>query len=340
MEDINFDHVYKIDEERLYKYYERIKNQFGSVDSLKAIAKFLNNQSIGSSFIEVSKILNYYKIKLKEKLLDFAFEWIRAQKVRLEYKKFLVRAQFPNDELAVDECIFLFFLEFDNYLRRLFNENIKEFEISALYEVFLIPYETKSFDIDKILEKHRNKVPTIFKETKRTDTSIFTLRCGLSDIIKNDYETVRFARKEERKMKELKPTSFYDQRKIEVAEFNGTLLERKIKSYCFKKEEMSSNDIESAVSSFLSSYFKFGTFYKYEDYEENLVKSLAEYINSGLTENLKNQRTINSLKSSISELLTKFRAMVQTKELDGTAWVNDLKPVLKDFVTQFINNLF
>ena len=106
----------------------------------------------------------------------------------MEYKKYLIRAQYSNLKLAVDDCIFLFFLNYDKYMRKLLKNNIKEYDISALYEIFFATFDAKNFNISQILERHKNKVPTIFKENQRIDTKIMTLRAGLSEIIKKDYE--------------------------------------------------------------------------------------------------------------------------------------------------------
>jgi hypothetical protein len=340
MEEIKFEQVYKIDKARLYNYYERIKNQFSFLDPLKIIAKFLNNQSIGETIDDTSSILNHYKGKIKKKILDFAFEWIRAQKIRLEYKKYLIRAQYSNFKLAVDDCIFLFFLNYDNYMRKLLKNNIKEYEISALYEIFFATFEAKNFNVSQILEKHKNKVPTIFKENQRIDTKIMTLRVGLSEIIKKDYEGVLSSRKEEKQMKDLTPTQYFTPKKKIVFEFNGTLLERLIKTYCFDKKKIRSIEIENAVSQFLHSYFRFGKFYKYEEFKDILIQSLADYINSGLTEKMRKPSSLDVLKKLISNVLTEFRSIHKIKELDGAAWVNDLKPVLKGFALRFVENLF
>ncbi|MFX1392728.1 MAG: hypothetical protein ACFFAH_04055 [Promethearchaeota archaeon] len=189
MEDINLEQVYKIDKARLYSYYERIRNQNSDLEPLQIIAKFLNTQSIGEYVNDIFNVLNYYKTKIKKNILDFAYEWIRAQKIRFEYKKYLLRAQFPNYELAIDECIYSFFLKYDRYIRKLLKNNIKEYEISALYEIFFNPFDKMKFKISLILDKHKNKVPTIFRETKRLNTKIMTLRSALSEIIRNDYES-------------------------------------------------------------------------------------------------------------------------------------------------------
>ncbi|MBD3254349.1 MAG: hypothetical protein GF383_04610 [Candidatus Lokiarchaeota archaeon] len=190
MKNIDIDQVYEIDVERMLGYYDRIKAQFTESDSIEIIARFLNKQSIGSSVYDVIDFISYYTERLakNKKQLDFAFEWIRAQKIRLEYKKFLGSAQFSNLKLAIDTCIYLFFQKYDQYLRELFKKDIKEYEISTIYEIFFTPLEIDKLSLNAILEKHKNIVPTFFKESSRIDTHIITLRRGLKEIIKHDFQ--------------------------------------------------------------------------------------------------------------------------------------------------------
>jgi 5'-3' exonuclease len=133
-------------------------------------------------------VLNYYKEKIRENVsvLDLAFEWLRGQNIRLEYKKHLNKAQYHDLELAIDDCIFLFFLHYDRHLRKLLKEDIKEYEVSALYETFLSP-DSKNINIIEALQEHKSIVPTFYKETKRIDTSIITLRNGIMEVIKEDF---------------------------------------------------------------------------------------------------------------------------------------------------------
>ncbi len=141
MECIVFEKRYKIDKERLISYYSRIKRQFKDQDQLSMIAKFLVNQSIGSSYEDIYGILLYFKDKIinGKGLLDFAIEWIRAQKIRLEYKKYLIRAQYPQNNLAlaIDDCIFRFFLDIDKYLRTLMKKTFKNITLAHYMKYFL-----------------------------------------------------------------------------------------------------------------------------------------------------------------------------------------------------------
>ncbi len=188
MENKSFEQIYKIDKKRLNISYERIRNQSPDLPQTEIVAKFLLSQSVGNSYSQVLIVLNYYKEKIRENvsILDLAFEWLRGQNIRFEFKKHLNQAQYPNLELAIDDCIFLFFLQYDRHLRRLLKEDIKEYEVSALYETFFSP-ESKSINLIKVLQEQKSIVPTFFKETKRIDTSIITLRNGILDVIKEEY---------------------------------------------------------------------------------------------------------------------------------------------------------
>ena len=345
MEDENLTERYKIDRDRLYGYYERIKNQFAHKSDVGIVAKFLINRSIGNKETDVEKVLNYFNDKIIEgkNILDFAFEWIRAQKIRLEYKKYLIRTIYPNDDinLAIDDCIILFFLGYDKYLRTLLKNKINEHEISALFEIFFSPYEIKTYDINNILKNYSDKVPTIYIENERIDTNIVSLRLGLSNVIKSDYEGVIRSRLESKQSKEIKFGKVSAVKKEEeIREFNGTNLERILKTYCFNRKELEPKVIESAVTNFLTSYFMFGKFYEYDEFNEILADALAEYVNLGLTDRFKKNYPVDTLVNIINESLLRFRSIHQIKKLDGVAWINDLKPVLKRFIINFTENLF
>ena len=191
MEKIEIVEMYKIEEEKLYNYYERIKKQYEDLPPIQIIAEFIVvNQLIGISFKDILSILEYYEKKIAEgnDMLKFAFEWIRAQKIRFEYKKYLSNAQYQNYELAVDDCVFRFFLDYDEYIRNFFKADIKEFEISMLYEIIFISEDVKNLNLQDIVEWHKINVPAIFKGTEKIKTNLITLRLGLSRVIKNDLE--------------------------------------------------------------------------------------------------------------------------------------------------------
>lgn len=183
--------MFRIDKKRLNSYYERIENQFHNFTLNQIIATFLNGQSIGTSMYDVIIVLNYYKNLIIDNrtLLDFAFEWIRAKQIRFHYIKYLANAQFLNYETAIDACIFLFFQKYDLLLRNLFMRKVKEYEISSLYRVFFNPMETK-FNFNKILEEKKNQVPIIIQSLEEFNPIIYTLRSGLSEIIRYDFEKI------------------------------------------------------------------------------------------------------------------------------------------------------
>ena len=183
-------------------------------------------------------------------------------------------------------------------------------------------------------------VPTIFKENQRISTNIITLRAGLSEIIKNDYNCVMGSRLEQSQAKEIKFRKSAPIQEEEIRDFNGTNLERILKTYCFNKKEIEPRIIESAVSNFLTSYFTFRKFFEYDEFKDKLIHSLAEFMNLGLTDKFKEIFPIDKLKSIISNELAKFITIHQIEKLDGVAWINDLKPVLKRFVMYFSDNLF
>jgi len=343
MEKISVEEIYKIEKDKLLRYYERIENQFKNLEEAQIVSKFLVNQSIGSNYEDVYATLLYFKKILIEgrELLDFAFEWIRAQKVRLQYKKYLSRAQYPNNNLslAVDDCIFQFFLEYDKYIRSILRKDTKEHNFSALYEIFFSPYESKNLNIKEILEKHIDNVPTHFDGMEKINTSIVILRSGLSNIIVKDYENVLFARREEKVKKELK---FKRKTTYEIKPdtgFKGLLIERMVKTFCISKEEIADKEIENAVAQFLSSYFKFGTLYDFDDFKDILIYNLADDIYSGLTEKLKQTNTLENIKYLVLNVITIFSKTIKSKKLDGMAWKSDLIPFLKEFIIKFINNL-
>ena len=341
MECIEFENKYKIDKERLISYYNRIKRQSKDQDQLSMMAKFLFNQSIGSSYEDNYGILLYFKDKIiiEKSLLDFAIEWIRAQKIRLEYKKYLIRAQYPQNNLAlaIDDCIFRFFLDIDKYLRTLMKKKIQEYNFSALYEIFFSPYDTKNLNIEDILLRHMHNVPTHFHGSNKINVNIIILRSALSNLIVKDYEDVLFSRNEEEAMKNKQLNEIIKSKKEIICEFKGSLLERMIKTFCISKKQIVHSEIEKSVSQFLSSYLRFGSFYKFAEFKDNMTKSFAEDIICGLTDNKKNQIQKNHLESAISNALLEFNKMNYDIELDGLALKNDLTPILKEIVIHLIN---
>ncbi|MFW9874073.1 MAG: hypothetical protein ACFFG0_13275 [Candidatus Thorarchaeota archaeon] len=167
MEESDFEEVYSIEKGKILSYYERLKNLYKNLNPIQLIARLLVNQSTGNDYKEVYNTLLYFRDKIAEgrELLDFAFEWNRAQKIRLEYKKYLIGAQYPlnNLSLAVDDCIFRFFLNYDKYIRKLLRPGVREYNFSTLYEIFFSPYDSKNLNIKDILERHIDKIPTHFQ---------------------------------------------------------------------------------------------------------------------------------------------------------------------------------
>jgi len=334
--------AYQIDKERLTSYFKRIENRFKDLEPIQVVGKFINNQGIGTSLEEVLEVLNHYNNFLTggKSSLDFAFEWIRAHKIRVEYKKYLIRAQYPTSQLAIDDCIYLFFLKYDKYIRQLLNEQIPEYEISALYELFFSQFG-KIIKIDSIIERLKVLVPTVNEGDHKVNLNILTLRAGLSQIIDKDYESVLSSREEEKKKKDVKAPNHFKKMNEDIPfDFGGGGIERKLRTYCFNKEELRIKEIESAISQFLNPYFKFGKFYNYNDFKDKLIDSLTEAISSGLTDKVKERCQELCIKESISNSLENFRAHHKIKVLDGLAWSVDLKKVLTSILKNFVDNLF
>lgn len=337
MENYNFNHALRIDKERLLSYYERIKSQSSSLTQIEIIAEFLVNQSIRTSTLEVVEFINYYKNKIikEKKVLDLALEWIRAYHFRSEYKKHLIKEQYKDSYTAIDDCISLFFLDYDNYIRKIFKKNMEEFEFSALYEILFSPLDKESQSINEILEKYRTKVPTIFYNNEKINTNLFTLRSGLSEVIHNDYNEVNASKSKNIKIITKQKKVIYPKKTI----FNGTMIERLVKFYCFNKNEIQKRELEMSIKHLLSSYFQFGTIYRFEEFEEILIKNLSDHIYTGLTEEFKEINPLETLESKISFILNHYKNSIKIKELDGSAWINDLKNVLEMFLSEFIRNL-
>jgi hypothetical protein len=306
---------------------------FKNSEYAEIIAKFLINQSIGISLEQIIEILNYYKPKLSNNktLLDFAFEWVRANKFRFDYKKFINLATYEDLNSAIDDTIFLFFLDYDEYIREFFKKNISETEICALYEIFFNPNQVNSTGLDTFLSKHQLKIQTVFEGKEKINTNIFTLREGIYSLIKKDYDEFHIERvqiKRKRQTPTFKVLS-------KMLNFDGTMVERLIKSYCFNKRKIIERELENSVSSFLSSSLKFGQIYTYEDFKDNLIKNLTDSMCAGLPENYK----LDSLNNIISNILSNFEKTLVTQKLDGLAWIKDLTPIMKEIVIKFVDTL-
>ncbi len=335
------DPIYSLDKDRLITYYRYLQRQFPELSKLQLAARFLTNQAIGTSYFEVLEILKYFekKLALNKRIFDFILEWVRAQKVRLEYKKYLIQANYPADDLAlaIDDCISRFFLRYDNYLRDVLNEQVDEYEIAALYEIFFNDY-VATLSLEEILNKYNDKFPKT-STNKPLKIEIMTLRIGLSSVIVKDYVNILYSRKEDKKKKSPQSASISGTLGDYQATFRGTLLERVLKTYLIKKGTLSHKEMEKAIEQFLNSYFKFGMFYEYPEIIDVLVQSLAKDVLEGLTDNFKPLYSESYLKMLISNVLRQAPGIEQRKKLDGLAWIHDLKPVLKDFLLNFIERL-
>ncbi|NHJ26360.1 MAG: hypothetical protein EAX89_17405 [Candidatus Lokiarchaeota archaeon] len=335
MEEIRFNKLYNLDKERLYANFERIQNLHNNLDSTEIITNFLLNQSIGISTSEISDILNYYQKKLSKNktLLDFAFEWIRAYKIRLEYKKYFNLNSYGAFTVALDDTIFLFFLKYDKYLRPLFEEDMEEYEFATLYQIFFNSKQSNPINLIPLLKKNKDSVPTIIINGERINTKIHTIREGLSGMIKDDFN--------EGLPTDVKIISYEQEEEndtISEIEFNGTMIERLIKFYCFQKRNIDEKELTLAITQFLSSYFQFGAFYNFNEFKNKLILSFADYIFSGLTDDYKNYSVI-SLQNELTYVIEEFEKRLKHERLKGKAWIEDLKPILRKFIDKFIDRL-
>jgi hypothetical protein len=304
---------------------------FKNLKPTEIIAKFLINQSVGFSPDGIIEILNYYKPKIRKdrSLVDFAFEWVRANRIRFDYKKFINLGTYEDQNCAIDDSIFLFFLDYDKHIRDLLIKEISEREICALYEIFFNPYQVDSTNIDVFLRKKEFRVHTVFKGEERVNTSIFTLREGLSAMIKKDYNELNSSKVENKTEEQINDNNI----STTINEFDGSMLERLIKSYRFTKQKIIEKELENSISRFLSSFFKFGQFYNYKDFKDEMTQNLKDSWCCG-TENNPNDESLDIL---ISNNLLNYEKMVEKKELDGLAWVKDLTPILKGIIIKLIN---
>ncbi|MFX1431246.1 MAG: hypothetical protein ACFFCY_13865 [Promethearchaeota archaeon] len=335
MEEIQFNKLYSIDKDRLYSNFRRIQNLNKNLNSIEIIAKFLDNQSIGISINQISEILIYFQNKLSKdnELLDLAFEWIRANKIRLEYKKYITLNDYNAYTTALDDAISLLFLKYDEYLRSLFKFTMEEYEFSTLYQIIFNPKLSESVNLTALLEKNKANVHTIFIDGEKINTIIHTLREGLSDMIRNDYY--------EGIPSDIKIIN-YEKQLVNVnaieKDFDGTMIERLIKFYCFQRRKIEKKEFTMAINQFLSSYLEFSVFYDFNDFKEKIISSLLDYIYSGLTENYKVQ-SIESLQNELRLAIEKFEKNLKQKRLKGKAWIEDLKPILQSFIEKFVEHL-
>ncbi|MFW9773606.1 MAG: hypothetical protein ACFFEO_15760 [Candidatus Thorarchaeota archaeon] len=335
MEQIQYNKLYNIDKERLYSNFQRIENMNKDLDSIEIIAKFLENQSVGTSLAQVSEVLNYFEKKISKdnSLLDFAFEWIRANRIRLEYKKYINIRDYKEYTIALDEVIFLFFLKYDKTFRVLLKDNVEEYEFASLYQIFFNPKQSDLVSLMALIERNKVRVPTIIVDGEKIDTRIHTLREGLSEMVRDDYNEglpsdVKIINYERKAFNE----------KVIDKDFDGTMLERLIKFYCFQKRKIDKKEFTLAINRFLSSYLQFNLFYNFNEFKEKLILNFVEYIFSGLTEDYDNYST-ESIQNELTMVINEFEKKLQDTRLKGKAWIDDLKPILQNFVENFIDQL-
>jgi len=335
MEEIQFNSLYKIDKERLSSNFHRIQNLSKDLNLNEIVATFLDNQSIGTQKDQILEILKYFQNRLSndKELLDFAFEWIRANKIRLEYKKYITLNDYKSYITALDDAIFLFFLKYDKYLRALFKSNLEEYEFCTLYQIIFNSKQSESINLTALQEKNKTKIPSIIILGEKFDTTIHTLREGLSDMIKSDYN--------QGLPSEVKIINYGKKETTENAvdrDFDGTMVERLIKFYCFQRRTIDKKELTIAINQFLSSYFQFGLFYEFNEFKEKLGSSFIDYLYSGLTENYTDQ-SIESLKNEFSLAIEEFEKNLKQPLLYGKAWIEDLQPILQNFIEKFISDL-
>lgn len=334
-ENIDIKSLYPIDEERLKEYYERIKKKYSKKNPIEIGASFLISQSIGSDVSEIIPILKYFQEKnlFGSRLIDFIFEWIRAQRIRLEYKKYLIRTDYPetSEKLAIDDCISSFFVIYDKYVRSLIDSNISDYILATLYSIFFHDYSNK-LNFSQTLSKYKEKFPP----ENFDDISInsYTLRLSLSEIIARDYKSVVLSREGEKKQKT-------ENRKgvkapIEVKkdrEFQCSLLEKIIKTYFIRKEKIEPKAIDDASTQLLNTYFKSGELYQFLDFFQVLIDALTNTIYDSLTDEFKELYIKDRLRKLIRDVVVSVKDVEEREVIDGIAWINDLKPILNKLIT-------
>ncbi|MFX1286897.1 MAG: hypothetical protein ACFFB5_24905, partial [Promethearchaeota archaeon] len=117
-----------------------------------------------------------------------------------------------------------------------------------------------------------------------------------------------------------------------------TMVERLIKFYCFQRRNIEKKELTIAIDQFLSSYFQFGSFYEFNEFKEKLGSSFIDYLFSGLTDKYADQ-SIESLKNEFFLTLEQFEKNLKQHTLYGKAWIQDLKPILQNFIEKFISEL-
>jgi hypothetical protein len=331
---MQFNKLYNFDEKRLYSAYQRIQNMHQDLNATDIITNFLYNQTITNSKDQISELLTYFekKLALNKQLLDFAFEWIRANKIRLEYKKYITLNEYRDPLIALDDAIFLFFMKYDELLRPLFSDTMEDYEFSTLYHIIFSPKQSENFELVSLLENFKARVPSISINGEKINIKIHALREGLSEMIKFDYN--EGLPSDIRIIIEKKDGNQHTPQK----EFDGTMVERLVKFYCFQKRDIDQKEITMAITQFLSSFFQTAVFYDFGDFKQKLVDSFMDYVHSGLTEYFE-YHSIEDSRGELASMIQEFENSLKQLRLKGKAWIEDLKPLLQDFLEHFIERL-
>lgn len=335
-ENINIKALYPLDKERLLEYYERLKKSYSEKSTLELGASFLISQSIGSEESEIIPVLNYFQKKnpFGTRLIDFIFEWIRAQGIRLEYKKYLIRTDYPenSEKLAIDDCISRFFVIYDKYVRNLIDFPISDFILATMYSIFFRDYQNE-LDFSQILNRYKKEISPEYFDDVSIDS--YVLRLSLSKIIARDYKGVVVSREEE-KSEELQvgegvsePTEVKKRKR----EFQCSLLERIMKTYFIRKEKVKPKAINNTSTQILNSYFKSGELYRFLDFYNVLIDALTDTIYDSLIDEFKELYRRDRLRNLIRDILIRVKDVEKKEILDGIAWINDLKPILNYLIS-------
>jgi hypothetical protein len=328
---IDIKSIYPIDEERLLSYYKRIEKKYSKKSPIEIGASFLISQSIGSEVSEIIPVLEYFQEKnpFGTQLIDFIFEWIRAQRIRLEYKKYLIRADYPENSemLAVDDCISRFFVNYDKYIRNITDSNISDYILGTLYSIFFWDY-SKGLEFTEKLKSFKEKIPPEMFDS--ISINAYTLRLSLSEIISNDYKGVVISRKAEKKQEVQVGNGLAKPKEIQIEEreFQCSLLEKTIKTYFIRKGKVDPKAINNASTQLLNSYFKSGELYEFLDFFQILIDGLSDTIYDALIDEFKDLYEKDRLRKLIRDILVSVKDVEESEILDGIAWINDLKPIL------------
>ncbi len=341
-EDTYLSEIYKLEEGRLNDFYERIKKSYQELSEIEIAAKFLVSQSIGTSESEIQKILKFFQKKdfLGINLLDFIFEWIRAQKIRLEYKRYIILQEYPgeNINLAIDDSISRFFIDYDKFLRGIIKKNFPKYIFAVIYKIFFYDYENESFDFLKILKECKEEIPPdIF--INNNPSNIFILRIGLKEIIKKDYQRIIKSRRDVKVTIGISEIKEANTKETEEVQFSFSFLEKTLKTYFINKKKPNPKEIEKASIHLLNSYFKFGKIYTYKDFDLNLLNFLTENLFESFLQDFRDICNKEELKELISIRLKKIEEINNNKKLDGVAWVYDLTPIITDLMIFIFDEL-